>query len=178
MIAYFNLFLWLTEVKIYPIMLVQNVMRCIDVLSPDYLTDIIIDVVAALLQLGLRLYLKFVKKNNSSNELLSIKFILILIFVSISYFFPLPESSQSFVPPFAIILAMTLTTIIFDHSGFNRYFMEDHPSFRDFTSAIWHLIIKLYRKAKAFFLITWNYVKAIFLNMWGPNQIQPHEVPE
>ena len=74
MIAYFNLFLWLTEVKLYPIMLVQNVMKCIDVLSPDYLTDIIIDVVAALLQLGLRLYLKFVKKNNSSNELLSIKF--------------------------------------------------------------------------------------------------------
>ena len=62
MIAYFNLFLWLTEVKIYPIMLVQNVMRCIDVLSPDYLTDVIIDVIAALLQLGLRLYLKFVQK--------------------------------------------------------------------------------------------------------------------
>ena len=159
-------------------MIVQNVMKCIDVLSPDYLTDIIIDVAASLLQLSLRLYLKFVKKINSSNELLSVKFILILLFVCISYFLPPPESSQSYSPPFAIILAIMLTTIIFDHSGFNRYFMKEHCKFRGITSAVWYSMVQHCIKAKALLFIIWNYVKGIFLNLWGTNQIQPHEVPE
>ena len=68
------------------IVLIQNVMKCIQMSSSDFLIDIIIDIGACLLQLSLRLYLKFVKKIISSNELLSIKFILLLIFVSFSYF--------------------------------------------------------------------------------------------
>ena len=159
-------------------MLIQNIMKCIQVSSPDYLIDIIIDVGACLLQLSLRFYLKFVKKITSSNELLSIKFILILSFVSISYFLPFPESSQSFAAPFIVIFAIMFTTIIFDHSGFNQFFMEDHQNFQDATLAIWHVMDHFYIGAKDFLHTTWNELQVIFLNLCRTNQIQPYDVPE
>ena len=140
--------------------------------------DALVDMTASFLQFTLRLYLKFVKNISSSNELLSIKFILILIFIDISYFLPLPENSQSYVPPFVVICAILLTTIIFDHSGFNQYFMEDHHNFRDAAAAIWHLMNQLYIGAKEFLQTTWINLQVIFLNLYRTNQIQPHDVPE
>ena len=159
-------------------MLIQNVMKCMDQYSPDYMFDALVDMTASFLQLSLRLYLKFIKKISSSNELLSFKFILILIFVDISYFLPLPENSQSYVPPFVVICAILLTTIIFDHSGFNQYFMENHQNFRAATAAIWHLMNQFYIRVKDFLHTTWNDLQVIFLNLCRANQIQPYDVPE
>ena len=159
-------------------MLIQNVMKCIDQFSPDYMFDAIVDTITSVLQLSLRLYLKFVKKINSSNELLSIKVMVVLFIVSISYFFPLPESSQSYVVPFIVIYSIMLTTIIFDHSGFNQYFMEDHQNFRDAVAAIWHVMNLFYIGAKDFLQTTWNELQVIFLNLCRTNQIQPYDVPE
>ena len=147
-----------------------------DQYSPDYMFDALVDITASFLQLSLRLYLKFIKKISSSNELLSIKYL--QIFVDISYFLPLPENSQSYVPPFVVICAILLTTIIFDHSGFNQYFMENHQNFRAATAAIWHLMNQFYIGAKNFLLTTWNDLQVIFLNLCRTNQIHPYDVPE
>ena len=153
-------------------MLIQNVMKCIDQFSPDYMFDAIVDTITSVLQLSLRLYLKFVKKINSSNELLSIKVMVVLFIVSISYFFPLPESSQSYVVPFIVIYSIMLTTIIFDHSGFNQFFMEIHPNFYSVSSAIRHLLVLSYNKSKKCFTSAWNTMKLMFLNLCRSNEVQ------
>ena len=142
-------------------------MKCIDIFSADYIIDIIIGTAASILQLSLRLYLKYVKKIESSNELLSIKFILIVFSCTISYLLPLPESSLSYLPPLAIILAIMFTIVIFDHSGLNQYFMENHPYCR---SALSHLMVQ--------FQATWNHLQNVFLNLCRTNQIHPYEVTE
>ena len=124
-------------------------MKCIDILSADYIIDIIIGTAASILQLSFRLYLKYVKKIESSNELLSIKFILIVFSCTISYLLPLPESSLSYLPPLAIILAIMFTIVIHDHSGLNQYFMENHPS------ALSHPMVQ--------FQATWNQLQNDFI---------------
>ena len=145
-------------------MFIQNLMKCIDILSADYIIDIIIGTAASILQLSFRLYLKYVKKIKSSNELLSIKFILIVFSCTISYLLPLPESSLSYLPPLAIILAIMFTILIFDHSGLNQYFMENHPYFRSVLS---HLIVQ--------YEATWNPLRNVFLNLCRANEIHPYE---
>ena len=70
-------------------------MACIDSFTTAYTIENIITIIALLLQLSLRLYLRFVKKIKSSNEILSIKFILFLLFSTLSYFLPPPESSRT-----------------------------------------------------------------------------------
>ena len=163
----FNIFLWLKAVQIYPIIFIQNHMNCIDIFSADYIIDIIIGTAASILQLSLRLYLKYVKKIKSSNELLSIKFILVVLSCTISYLLPLPDSSLSYLPPLAIILAIMITIVIFDHSGLNQYFMENHPYFR---SALSHLMVYFQSKC--------NHLQNVFLDFCRTNQIHPYEVAE
>ena len=130
-------------------------MESVDLTTPDYLIDIIIATFAVLLQLSLRLYLRFVKKIMLSNELLSIKFFLVLLICNISYLLPLPKSSQSFFPPYAIIFAIILTIILFDHDGFNHYFMENHPNCCRLTLALWHVMDGIHSKAKNFQNFNW-----------------------
>ena len=91
----FDLYLWLENTQIYPILYINNQMACIDSFTTAYTIENIITIIALLLQLSLRLYLRFVKKIKSSNEILSIKFILFLLFSTLSYFLPPPESSRT-----------------------------------------------------------------------------------
>ena len=151
----FQLFIWIKGITIYPILYIQNNMESVDLTTPDYLIDIIIATFAVLLQLSLRLYLRFVKKIVLSNELLSIKFFLVLLICNISYLLPLPKSSQNFFPPYAIIFAIIITIILFDHDGFNHYFMENHPKCCRVTLAFWHVMDGIHSKAKKFQDFNW-----------------------
>ena len=173
-----DIYLWLSDTIIYPIYYIQNLMYCIDVSTPAYIFEITITITALLLQLCLRLYLRFVKKIQSSNEILSIKFIIFLLFGTVSYLFPPPESSQNIFIIYAIPYAIMITTLIFDHSGINQFFMERHPNFRDATTAIWHLMVQLYIMVKEWILFTCNTLRELFLNLIRSNQIQPYDVPE
>ena len=153
-------------------------MQCNDLFAPANIIDITIAIAALLLQLSLRLYLRFVKKIQSSNEILSIKFILFLLLSYGFLFLPPPETSRSIVIFSIMPFAIMITTILFDHSGINQFFMERHPNFRDATTAIWHLMVQLYIKVKEWILLTWNTLQELFLNLIRSNQIQPYDVPE
>ena len=61
----FDIYLWLNDTIIYPIFYVLNLTHCIDVFTPAYIFEIAIAITAILLQLSLRLYLRFVKKIQS-----------------------------------------------------------------------------------------------------------------
>ena len=162
----FQLFIWRKEIIIYPILYVQNNMKCVELSTPDYLIDIMITTLAILLQLSLRLYLRFVKKIKLSNEILSIKFFLVLLICNVSYLFPLPKSSQSFFPPYAIIFALILTIILFDHVGFNKFFMENHPKYYHVTSGLWNVMDKFHSK----------FMNVQSFDWLKSNQIQSHAV--
>ena len=162
----------MTEVKIYTVHWIENTVDEIDKSSPDFLFDTIIDISSCLLQLIYRLYLKYVKGIKKSNEILSIKFVLILIFGALSNFLPSPESSQDIMLPYAVLYNIMLATIIFDHSGFNQFFMESHPNFNAVSSAIWRLMVLSCYKSKEFLTSAWNTVKLIFLNLYRPNEVK------
>ena len=153
-------------------------MQCDDLYAPANIIDITIAITALLLQLSLRLYLRFVKKIQSSNEIMSFKF---NFFLLLSYGFlllPPPESSRSIVIFSIIPFDIMITTILFDHSGMNQFFMERHPNFRDTTAAIWHLMVQFYIKVKEWIILTCNTLQELFLNLIRSNQIQPYNVPE
>lgn len=74
--------------------------------------------------------------------------------------------------PFAIFL----TTVLFDHSGINQFFMDKHPKIHDATTVIWHLMVQFYVKAKEFIYYMWNFIEEIFLHLFRSNQIHPYHV--
>ena len=162
----------MAEVKIYTVHLIENSVDKIDKFSPDYLFDTVLDISSTLLQLVHRLYLKYVWGIEKSNEILSIKYVLILIFAALSNFLPSPESSQDIMLPLAILYTIMLTTIIFDHSGFNQFFMEIHPNFYSVSLAIRHLLVFSYNKSKKCLTSTWNTMKLMFLNLCRPHEVQ------
>ena len=172
----FDLYLWLENTQIYPILYINNQMACIDSFTTAYTIENIITIIALLLQLSLRLYLRFVKKIKSSNEILSIKFILFLLFSTLSYFLPPPESSRTVFFELGIPFAIFLTTVLFDHSGINQFFMDKHPKIHDATTVIWHLMVQFYVKAKEFIYYMWNFIEEIFLHLFRSNQIHPYHV--
>ena len=177
-VACFDLYLWLNDTVIYPVFYILNLMQCDDLYAPANIIDITIAITALLLQLSLRLYLRFVKKIQSSNEIMSFKF---NFFLLLSYGFlllPPPESSRSIVIFSIIPFDIMITTILFDHSGMNQFFMERHPNFRDTTAAIWHLMVQFYIKVKEWIILTCNTLQELFLNLIRSNQIQPYDVPE
>ena len=176
-IILFNLSYWMAEVKIYTVHLIENTVDKMDKFSPDYLFDSVLDISSTLLQLIHRLYLKYVWGIEKSNEILSIKYVLILIFAALSNFLPSPESSQDIMLPLAVLYTIMLTTIIFDHSGFNQFFMEIHPNFYYVSSAIWHLMVLSYYKSEEFLTSAWNTMKLLFLNLYRPNEVKSH-IPE
>ena len=173
-----DLYLWLNDTIINPVFVILNLMHCIDVFTPDGIIEITIAITALLFQFSLRLYLRFVKKIQSSNEIMSFKFFLILLLSYVVLFLPLPESSRSIVIFIIIPYAIMITTILFDHFGINQFFMERHPNFRDATTAIWHLMMQLYIKVKEWIVLTWNTIQELFLNLIRSNQIQPYDGPE
>ena len=175
-VVIFDIYLWLEDTQIYPILYIHNQMACIDLFTTAYTIENTITIIALLLQLCLRLYLRFVKKIKSSNEILSIKFILFLLLSTFSYFLPPPESSRTVFIELGIPFAIFLTTILFDHSGIYQFFMEKHPKFCNVTSAIWHLMVQLYIKAKEFIQYMCNIIQEIFLNSFRSNQINPYHV--
>ena len=109
---------------------------------------------------------------------MSFKFFLILLLSYVVLFLPLPESSRSIVIFIIIPYAIMITTILFDHSGINQFFMERHPNFRNATTAIWHLMVQLYIDVKEWLLVTSNTLQELFLNLIRSNQIQPYDVPQ
>ena len=173
-----DLYLLLKDTVIYPIFYILNLMHCIDVFASAHIIDITIAITGLLLQLSLRLYLRFVKKIQSSNEILSFKFILLILLGYASLLFPSPESSRSSVILYGITYAIVFTTILFDHSGINHFFMERHPTFRDASTAIWYLMVQLHIKLKEWLYLTWDTLQELFHDLFRSNQIQPYDVPE
>ena len=172
----FDLYLWLENTQIYPILYIHNQMACIDLFTTAYTIENTITIIALLLQLSLRLYLRFVKKIKSSNEILSIKFILFLLFSTFSYFLPPPESSRTVFIELGIPFAIFLTTVLFDHSGIYQFFMEKHPNFHNATTAIWHLMVQFYIKAKEFIHYVTTNFDEIRHDLFRSNQIHPYHV--
>ena len=121
------MFIWYSNSTIYPIHLVANNLFLINTYGTDFIADVILSLSALMMQMGLRLYLRYVKQITESNEILSKKIILILLLCNISFFLPLPATSQEFLPPYAFVFAMCPTMVLYDHFGFRRFFMENHP---------------------------------------------------
>ena len=123
----FDVFLWFANVEIFPVYFIRNDLTSLDIFALDFIADILLAISALSLQLSFRLYLRFVKQIIESNEILSIKIILLLLSCYLSYLLPLPATSQDYLPPYALILAMVPTMVIYDHNGFRKFFMENHP---------------------------------------------------
>ena len=126
----FDILLWFASVEIYPIHFIKNSLASLDTSGVDFIADILLAIFALSLQLGFRLYLRYVKQITESNEILSIKIILVLLSCYFSYFLPLPSTSQGFISPYAFVLAMVPTLIMYDHFGFRTFFMENHPKLK------------------------------------------------
>ena len=141
-----DMFLWFTNVEIYPTYFIRNELSLLDTSSVDFVADILLALSALSLQLSFRLYLRFVKQITESNEILSTKIILLLLSIYFSYFLPLPSTSQGFISPYAFVLAMAPTLIIYDHFGFRRFFMENHPTLKKIFLAVCDLFRKYSNK--------------------------------
>ena len=175
------MFLWSTNTTIYPFFFIENNLRCVVMTSLDWILDTVLSCTALFLQLGFRLYLKYMKKMNESNDLITIK---LLIFVMCTYLilaiFPLPSNSKSFAYNISILLiySSSPTLILFDHQGFNKFFMESHPTIQTATSAIWHLLVQCYFKCKDVSSNFWYTIQENVLNVCRSNQIQPYPISE
>ena len=141
-----DMFLWFTNVEIYPTYFIRNELSLLDTSSVDFVADILLALSALSLQLSFRLYLRFVKQITESNEILSTKIILLLLSIYFSYFLPLPSTSQGFISPYAFVLAMVPTLIIYDHFGFRGFFMEKHPKLKKIFLAVCDIFRKYYNK--------------------------------
>ena len=75
----FDVFLWFANVEIFPVYFIRNDLTSLDIFALDFIADILIAISALSLQLSCRLYLRFVKQITESNEILSIKIILLLL---------------------------------------------------------------------------------------------------
>ena len=171
--------LWSSEVTIYPIYIVENNLRCVDLTSFDWIFDGIISCTALTLQLSFRLYLRCVKKINESNDHLSIKILLFFLSTYLSLLiFPLPTNAQSYTIPSFLSCSIVPTIILFDHSGVNQFFMESHPLIDAATSAIWHIMVICYIQCKNVLSTSFNSLQENVLNICRSNQIQPYPISE
>ena len=127
------------------------------------------------LAISFRLYLRCVKKINESNDLMSIK--ILFVFLS-TYLFPVPTNAQSYTIPSFVSSSILPTIILFDHSGFNQFFMESHPLIDAATSAIWHQMVICYIHCKDVLLTSFNSLHENVLNICRSNQIQPYPISE
>ena len=172
--------LWSSDTTIYPIFFIENNFNCVVMTSLDWTLDTVLSCTAIFLQLSFRLYLKYVKKMNESNDLITIKLLVFVMCASlIVAIFPLP-SSKSFAYSISILLiySSSPTLILFDHQGFNQFFMESHPTIQTATSAIWHLMVKCYFKCKDVSLNFWYAFQENLQNVCRSNQVQPYSIPE
>ena len=55
--------------------------------------------------------------------------------------------------------------ILFNHSGFNNYYMSNHPKVQDASNAVWHILSVCYFQ-----------VMDYLSNCCRSNQIHPHDV--
>ena len=121
------MFIWYSNSTIYPIHLVANNLFLINTYGTDFIADVILSLSALMMQMGLRLYLRYVEQITESNEILSKKIILLLLLCNVSFFLPLPATSHEFLPPYAFVFATCPTLVLYDHFGFRTFFMENHP---------------------------------------------------
>ena len=105
------MFIWYSNSTIYPIHLVENNLFLINTYGIDFIADVILSLSALMMQMGLRLYLRYVEQITESNEILSKKIILLLLLCNVSFFLPLPATSQEFLPPYAFVFAMCPTIL-------------------------------------------------------------------
>ena len=173
------LFLWSKDITIYPVYFIENNLGCLDLTTSDWIIDTVISSTSLLLQLGFRLYLKYVKKMDESNDLISLKLIVFLICSYLSVvIFPLPTNASSYTIPFFLSFSISPTIILFNHSGLNQFFMENHPSFQAATSAVWHLMVQSYFKCKNLLSTSWDFLQENVLNICRSNQVQPYPISE
>ena len=150
-----------------------------DLTSFDWIIDTVISCTSLILQFGFRLYLKYVKKMDESNDLISLKLIIFSICSYLSgVIFPLPTNAQSVTIPFFLSCSIPPTMMLFNHSGLNQYFMEIHPSFQAATSAIWHLMVQSYFECKNVLSTSWYSLQENVLNICRSNQVQPYPISE
>lgn len=177
----FDLFLWSTDTTIYPIFFIENNLKCVVMTSLDWIFDTVLSCTALFLQLSFRLYLKYAKKMNESNDLITIKLLLSVMFAYIFVtIFPLPIDGQT--DPYTILIlliySISPTLILFDHPGFNQFFMESHPLVQAATLAVWHLMVQFYFKCKDISSNFWYAIQENVLNFCRSNQVQPYPVFE
>ena len=173
------MFLLSKDVTIYPVYFIENNLGCADFTTSDWIIDTVISSTSLLLQLGFRLYLKYVKKMDESNDLISLKLIIFSICSYLSsVIFPLPTNAQSVTIPFFLSYSIPPTMILFNHSGLNQFFMKNHPSFQAATSAIWHLLVQSYFKSKNVLSTSWYSLQENVLNICRSNQVQPYPISE
>ena len=148
-----------------------------DLTSFDWIIDTAMSCTSLILQLGFRLYLKYVKKMDESNDLISLK---LIVFSICSYLigviFPLPTNAQSVTIPFFLSYSISPTIILFNHSGLNQFFMENHPSFQAATFAVWHLMVQSYFQCKNGLSTSWYSLQENVLNICRSNQVQPFPI--
>ena len=115
-----DIFLWSTDTTIYPIFFIENNLSCVVMTSLDWTLDTVLSCSALFLQLSFRLYLKYKKKMNESNDLITIKLLVFVMYASlILAIFPLPSNSKSFAYNISILLIYSSSLIIRDLTNFS-----------------------------------------------------------
>ena len=141
--------LWLGNVKVWPIVIIfENYVdpANIDPMSADVLIDSIAYTFGVSVQIFLRLYLKCIKKiQDSDTELISIKVWIIQLSMYISFSLFVYEKWDGMENLNNILQFCVIPIIIlFNHSGFNNYYMNNHPKVQDASNAVWHILSVCY----------------------------------
>ena len=159
----------LEDVKVWPIAMFES--QCdpanLDSMSPDVIIDALLYTIGVSSQIILRLYLRCIKKvQNSDSELISIKvwIIHLIMYVASILFVYEKWFSLNILYDLLQYVAIPLT-ILFNHSGFNNYYMSNHPDLRDALNVFWLNLTVCYFQQLEY-----------LSNCCRSNQIQPHDV--
>ena len=161
--------LWLKDIKVWPIVLIENNGSTLnlDTVNVDVMIDASLYTIGIYVQISLRMYLRCIKQIQDTNtELISIKVWIIHYITYITYYFFYYEKwdgMYNLANMFEYVVIPMVT--LFNHSGFNNYYMSNHPAVRDATNALWHILSVCYFQSL-------DYLS----NCCRSNQIQPHDV--
>ena len=135
--------------------------------TADVIIDALLYTIGVSSQIILRLYLRCVREvQNSDTELISIKVwtIHLLMYVASIVFVYEKWYGLDMFYDFLQYVAIPLT-ILFNHSGFNNYYMSNHPDLQDALNALRHILTFCYLR-----------VLEYLSNRCRSNQIQPHDI--
>ena len=163
--------LWMSNITVYTIFLIKDDFNPsnLDESSIDCVLDTVLFTIGILVQLMLRLYLRCVKKiQQSDSELISIKILIVhILMYFFTYLFLFVKWNAMDEVNMILQYVVIPILILFYHSGFNQFYMSNHPNFRDITNVIWHVLLTIYFKL-------WD--DLLTSDIIRSNRIQPHHV--